>query len=334
MDVQLASELFDLDPTLCTLARLYRSDAPEPEDIARWYAKVDFEALWMDLTCMCARIGARTDYAGTPKSLVPRLKGLSRYILTLNSGSAATLYALGELLDSAGIPMTLLRDTALALGYPQLPRFPMWHTQAAIPRERMAEAAWLANEAGFSVTARDGLLEVSRSSRETVLLYPCEGHLEACRTQAPAPADRFRLPCPEAILVDLARELCGIVQRKPPRYSLHSRLILGCQLLDLGVDLDAAFALARELDCAAQLQLLLEGTAHLCGENRFDSILPAEHMDALGRNLLRLRKLKPRPNRLRRMWLYACVEGADTPGGTRKAFLRRLRNAAAKRLLS
>lgn len=332
MNTQVASELFDIDPILCDLARLNRSKTPEPKDIARWYSKVDFDALWMDITCMCARIGAGTDYAGTPAALVPRLKGLSRYILTLNSGSTAALFALGELLESTGIPMTLLRDTALALGYPQLPRFPIWHTQAAIPRERMAEVAWLANEAGFSVTARDGLLEITRSGRETVLLFPCEAYQEANATPAPAPAGRFLLPRPEAILVDLAQELCGILQQKSNRTRLHSRLILGCQLLDLGADPGIAFSLAREQGCAAQLQLLLEGAASLCGENRFERLLPPERMDSLGKALLELRNLKPGYNRLHRMWLYACVEGADTPGGTRKAFLRRLRNAVKKRL--
>lgn len=106
--------LCGLDDTACSLAAIYcRGNGLSP-----WFAEVDFEALRPEVSCMAAAAGSATGFSDVPETLIPRLKGIVKYVHTLNTGMAAGVCTLAAALNQAGITPLLLDDTALYLNWP------------------------------------------------------------------------------------------------------------------------------------------------------------------------------------------------------------------------
>lgn len=121
---------------------------------------------------MASALAVRNDYAGVPEELVPRLRGIRRYVSTLNAGRMAGIMATVKALDQHGICPLLLQDTALRLKYPGALQRHMWQGELAVREEEYRDAVKLAEALGFTTEEHLSCTIARRGTTEYVILYP------------------------------------------------------------------------------------------------------------------------------------------------------------------
>lgn len=91
------------------LAEIYCKENISHQALHTWFTSVDFEKLLPQITCMASAAGKLTDFSGVPEDVIPRLRGIIRYVHTLNSGMLAGVWAVCAKMNEAGIPLQIGR---------------------------------------------------------------------------------------------------------------------------------------------------------------------------------------------------------------------------------
>lgn len=335
MDQQQTSALCGVDGSVCSLIGLYCAERPPEKDMENWFAGIEFEALRPEVSCMAAAMAAASDYKGAPLELMPRLRGIIRYVHTLNSGMTAGLCALGKRYSEAGIPASLIGSTAVHLGYPKPPRRHMWQTEIGVSEADFPRAAALAADAGFAVQQTPYSATARCGNTQCVLIRKGVGFARETTALAVGGAV-FRMPGSGELLVSLAEAFFQLLSGTAPGPKLIPWIMdLHC-VIAADPDWKRAAAAAAEQGAASRVRLVLELYSSLA-----PNILSGEIPDIFGTEdaaarlaqlLLEYRDLKPGSTGLKRLWLSARIKNGDAPSTALGAFLKELCRAGVRRL--
>lgn len=335
MDQRQIITLCGMEESLCRLIELYGMRHPSEREIADWFSGVEFESLRPEVSCMAAALSAARDYAGVPQELIPRLRGISRYVHTLNSGMTAGLCALGKRFQEAGIPAVLLGSTAVHLGYPEPPRRHIWQMQITVPAEDFSQAVELAERAGFLIELTPFGADARRGNTQRVFIRrDADPAGEAAALTVGGVS--FLLPGSAELLVSLGQAVFQLLSGKAPGAKLIPWIMdLHC-VIGADPDWNGAAAAAAERGTASQVRLVLELYNSLIPNTLTGEILDlfgtAEHTAQLAQLLPKYRSLKPGSAKLKRLWLSTRIRNVDSPSAVPGLFFRALCRAGVRKL--
>ena len=101
MNQSVIPALCPMEETQRQLPALYCAQNCSQEALAAWLACVNFDTLPSQITCMASAAAAKTGFDRLPPAVTPRLRGLIKYIRTLNAGAPSTELAYTTAEDSA-----------------------------------------------------------------------------------------------------------------------------------------------------------------------------------------------------------------------------------------
>jgi len=107
----------NLDKKDRALIRLCYKDNVDPHEIAAYFDGLIFEACQYDLCCLIALMCSKHNYAGTPEPLIPKIKGLVRYLASMNACRIVELFNFIKEVNQADIPIMLTKGAALRVWY-------------------------------------------------------------------------------------------------------------------------------------------------------------------------------------------------------------------------
>ena len=335
MDQQKRIALCGMDEATRSLVGLYCSK-PLPEmPMKNWFLGITFEALRPEVTCMAAALAADHDYQNTPPELVPRLRGIMRYVHTLNSGMTAGLCALGKRLNEAGIPAVLLGSTAVHLGHAQPPRRHIWQTEICVPEADFSRAAELATEEGFTVQTTPYSATARCGNTQCIIIRK-----GMCLTQQTAPLTvnsvAFQMPGSGELLVDLAEAVFRLLLSEAPGAKLLPWIMDLHRVITADPDWDQAATAAAMRNTAAHVRLVLELYNSLVpnglNKNILDHLGNEDAATRLAQLVPKYRKLKPNGSKLKRLWLSSQIQSAAAPSAALSIFAKKLLRAGMRKL--
>lgn len=335
MDQRQITALCGMEESLCRLVGLYGTRQPSDKDVADWFSGVEFEALRPEVSCMAAAVSADCDYAGVPQALIPRLKGISRYVHALNSGMTAGLCALGKRFNEANIPVLLPGSTAVHLGYPEPPRRHIWQTQISVPEGDFSQAVELAERAGFFIALTPFSADARRGNTQRILIRRDAKPAQEAAARTVGGVS-FLLPGSGELLVSLSEAVFWVLSGAAPGAKLIPWIMdLHC-VIGAAPDWKGAAVAAAERRTASQVRLILELYNSLIPNALTGEILDlfgaAEHTAQLAQLLLKYRKIRPGSARLKRLWLSTRIRNVDSSSAVPGIFFRELCRAAARKL--
>jgi hypothetical protein len=138
----------NLDKKDRELIGLCYRDTVTADEVANYFDGIVFEESQYDLCCLIAQMCARHKYAGVPKHLVPKIRGLTRYLTTINALRVVELFKFLKRLNQADIPVMLTKGVAIRVGYyPQIIRY-MADTDIYVEEKNFFGAVGLAKDYG------------------------------------------------------------------------------------------------------------------------------------------------------------------------------------------
>lgn len=133
------------------LLRLYISESPDPDEMAKLFSQVNYEEENFSFNYMLSRLCARHGFQWAPSALRPRIRGCYRQIAVGNISRLSLLLQLAGQLESRNIPILVIKGGALRLGpLANIPRL-MGDVDIVVPKERFEEAKEAALDFGFTV---------------------------------------------------------------------------------------------------------------------------------------------------------------------------------------
>ncbi|HNX28918.1 MAG TPA: nucleotidyltransferase family protein [Syntrophomonadaceae bacterium] len=106
------------------LISLYCKDTVTADEAADYFDGIIFEESQYDVCCLIAQMCARHNYTGTPEELIPKIKGLARYLTTMNALRTVELFKFIKAINQAEIPVMLIKGAAIRIGYfPKVNRY-------------------------------------------------------------------------------------------------------------------------------------------------------------------------------------------------------------------
>lgn len=324
-----------MDDSLCRLMRLYCAEHPDEKQIADWFAGIKFEELRPEVSGMAAVVSAANNYAGTPRELVPRLRGIIKYIHTLNSGMTAGLYMLGKQYNEAGIPMALLGSTAVHLGYSRPPQRHLWQAELGVSETDFSRAVGLAEKTGFAVEKTPFSATVRRGNTQCILIRKGMEYTQEM-TPLSVGGGTFLMPGSGELLVNLGERFFQILCDTAPGTKLLPWIMdLHC-VIGSAVDWEAAAAAATGSGTAAQVRLVLEFYQALTQVPLPEKIL---RLFGTGDQTARMTQLIPRyrgckhgSTKLKRLWLSARIKNGGSPSAALRPFFKTLWQAGIRKL--
>lgn len=278
--------LCGFDKDVQTLARIFTA-AREPGD---WFSSVELDALPPEVSCMAAAAAAAREYAGVPQALVPRLRGIVRYVHTLNSGMISGLCALGTALNGAGIPALLLEDSALYLSCTQGPQRHLWQMRLGVPRQDYRRALETAREAGWTVEEFPYASMARQGVTRQVSIAPVDEASWLWRNTSQLKKGSAAFLCPEnaAILMGLSQSAFRNLTKPNPRPATVRWCMDMALLLPRFTEADwqRTAALAAKDHVRSHMHLLLLAYGAMCGSD-----LPQRTLFGTQREALRLLEL-------------------------------------------
>lgn len=211
-----------LDENAQALLGLYCRGAVSGTQLADWLAGVDFEALPPDISCLAAAAGADGNDTGVAPALIPRLKGIRKYVHTLNAGQLAGVCALAADLTRAGIPVLLLEDTALYMAQPDAARRHLWQTIIGVPAADYAQSLDIARQAGFELTVFQGAANARQGVLRQITIVPrapSDYLWQGAEALKKGGAD-FLCPDSAALVIGLGRRTFRALTKADPRAAI------------------------------------------------------------------------------------------------------------------
>lgn len=319
--------LCDLGKEAQALSRLYSFAPVTAQELEQWFSSVDFEALPPEVSCMAAATAARNGFAGVPAAFAPRLRGIIKYVHTLNAGMLSGVCTLGEALNHAQLPVLLLDDTALYLSGEDASERHLWQVRIGVRKQDYVHALDIARQAGWDVEVFPYTAVARQNATRQVTVIPVEDTSYLwCNTSALKKGNAVFL-CPEiaAILVGINQNAFRALTRPTPRAAiirwsmdmkrLSARLTLA--------DWHRAAELARNEHVCSHMHLLFMVYAALSGnpcvhKDLFGTQEDAEHLLKLLTAFLSCR------HRVRRLYLLCRLRRPDSILYAIKLFLRQV----------
>ncbi len=304
--------LCGMEESVRTLIGIYCAEHFAEKQLANWFAEIEFEALRPEVSCMAAAISTAHDCVGVPPALIPRLRGIMRYVHTLNSGMAAGICTLGKQYNEAGIPTMLLGSTALHLTAPNRPRRHMWQMEIGVSEEHFPQAVALAKQAGFAVEQTPYSAAARCGNTQCVLIRK---GMDAAQGTWEGNGVSFLLPDGAELLVSLAQTAFQTLFGTDAKVKLVAFMMdLHC-LVAAKPNWDAVAAAAKKRGLSTQVRLMLEVYHALSSSAEIGDALhlfSSEKQTArLARLLLQYRACKP--NTFKRRWLSAQIRDDVSP---------------------
>ncbi len=221
--------LSGLDDTSRNLIKIYSNEPIYPEALREWFSSVDFEALLSQISCMAATAGTITRFEGVPEQFIPRLRGIIRYIHTLNSGMIAGVCAIGAKMNEADIPVLLMEDTALYMLYPTMPQRHLWQTFIGVPQQNFKQAVSIAQEAGFAVDEYPFVAIARQGVMRQIVISSIEEQSPIWRGTTELKKGNVTFLCPDAanIFLDISKRIFrGLTKPNP-------QAVITCWIMDM-----------------------------------------------------------------------------------------------------
>lgn len=226
--------LSGLDDTARNLIRIYSKDFVCPETLREWFFSVDFEALLPQISCMAAAAGTITRFAGVPEQFIPRLRGIIKYVHTLNSGMVSGVCALGAKMNEANIPILLMEDTALYMRNSTAPQRHLWQTFVGVPKQNFKQAVSIAREVGFSVEEYPFAAVARQGVMRQILITSVEEKSPIWQGATEHKKGNVVFLCPDAasIFFDISKRVFrGLTKPNP-------RAVIACWIMDMRILLE------------------------------------------------------------------------------------------------
>lgn len=335
MDQQQMSRLCGMEDALCRLIRLYCAQHSSEKEIADWFSEIEFEALRPEVSCMAAAMASANDYIGAPGNLIPRLRGIMKYVHTLNSGMTAGMCALGKYCSDAGIPVELFGSSAVHLGYPNPPQRHLWRMEIRVSETDFPQVTALAEHAGFTVEQTPYSATARHGNTQCVLIRKGTEPAQAMSTLAVGGVS-FLMPYGTHLLIDLAEAVFQILSGAAPGAKLLPWFMdLHCVITSI-TDWEAAAVAAAERGVAPQVRLVLELYNSLVPNilsGRIPELFGTEEAALhLAQLLLEYRDLKPGSAKLKRLWILAQFKSGGSSFTALGPFLTTLLQTFARKL--
>lgn len=267
MDKQALFALCAFDEATASLSALYCGQT-DPQALSSWLSGRDFDALPSDLSCMAANAAAPF-FSQMPASPVPRLRGLLKYVHTLNAGMTAGLLSLAGQWHSENISILLLEDTALALSCAEGGRRQLWQLRIGVSKADYARAVEIAHQNGWEGEASPWAATLKQSTTRQLTLFPFDSHsyLWQNTTVLQKGSIPLLLPEPAALLMGLCQLGFRALTRQAPRaamvhWVMDMKLLLS--LMDES-QWQRALQLARQENACCHVGLLLHIYAAISG---------------------------------------------------------------------
>lgn len=215
-------EFCGLDTATKELASVYCQKIISSQELGDWFAFAQFEALPPDLTCMAAAAGTAVAFADVPEALVPRLRGIIKYVHTLNSGMFSGVCALGAACNQEQIKVLLLEDTALYMRYPDMPQRHLWQMCIGVRAEQYEKVLELARENGFAVEVHPNAAVARQGVVRQIVIRPVEDSSYLWSGAEELKKGNAVFLCPEvaAMLIEAGQRTFRALTKPKPRVSL------------------------------------------------------------------------------------------------------------------
>jgi len=335
MDQQKTAALCGMEESVCRLIELYCRLCPSVKEMTDWFSGIQFDVLRPEVSCMAAAMAAARDYNGAPLDLVPRLRGILRYVHTLNSGMTAGLCALGKQFNAAGIPAVLLGSTAVHLRYPNPPRRHMWQTEIGVSAADFPRVAALAEQAGFDVKQTPYSITARCGNTQCVLIRKGIEYVQGT-TDLTVNGVLFLLPSSGELLADLAEAVFQVLTGPAPGAKLIPWIMDLHGVITSTADWKSAASAAAARGTVGRVRLVLELYHSLVPNTLTGEVLnlfgTGDHTARLAQLLLEYRDLKPGRFRLKRSWFSALLKSEGAPLAALGLLLKSLQQALGQKI--
>lgn len=326
-------QLCGFDSVTHRLTALYcQADMPA-QALADWFSSVDFEALPPEITCMAASAGALCGFDSVPGTVVPRLRGIIKYVHTLNSGMMAGICMIGKVLNQAGIDVLLLEDTALYAAFPDAPQRHLWQMRLGVRRrdfqnavEHIAQAGFETEKYVYAAVAKQGI-----TRQVSIMSYEDDAYLWQNTTVLQKGAVRFLCPALAATFIQANQSAFRALTKPSPRTAMV-RWCMDMKLLTQQMtpeDWQQMLQIAAKEKACGQIRLLTELFCALSGDTTLRGHCAALQSEAQLRKLpgllLRYRRLPETGHRLQRAFLRCRLRRPDSLVQSCRLLLKQLR---------
>ena len=211
-----------IDTVTKNLIQLYCQTEIQSRKLAEWFDAVTFDDLPPHLSCMAASACSAIQFADVPQALTPRLRGIIKYVHTLNSGMFSAVCLLGAVCNQAQIPLLLLEDAALYMRYTDAPQRHLWQVCVGVRAAQYEEVLQLAQNSGFAIerhpyaaVARHGITQqiVIRPTEDNSYLWSGAAELKKGNTVCLCPQ-------PASILMETCQRMFRAFTKPSPQISL------------------------------------------------------------------------------------------------------------------
>lgn len=248
--------LCGFDDATRQLTALYCSGTSQ--ELPNWFDSVEFEALPPELTCMAAVAGSSAQFSGVPQALVPRLRGIIKYVHTLNSGMMAGVCALAAALNGEDISVLLLEDTALYMRHTALPQRHLWQMCIGVRKSDYERTLDIARTCGFTVEIFENAAALRQGVTRQITVIPLDetsflwqGAQELKKGNAV-----FLCPAPAAILIAISQRAFRSLTKKTSRVAM----VRWC----MDVKLLSELMTQADWQCASQIAACEHAENHMC----------------------------------------------------------------------
>ncbi len=215
-------EFCDIDETTKKLIQLYCQTEIQSSGLAKWFDSVQFDALPSHLTCMAASACSAIRFADVPQALVPRLRGIVKYVHTLNSGMFSAVCLLATVCNREQIPLLLLEDTALYMCYADAPQRHLWQVCVGVRATHYEEVLQLAQKSGFSIERHPYAAVARQGITQQIVIRPTEdnSYLWNGATELKKGNAVCLCPQPASMLVEACQRMFRAFTKPAPQISL------------------------------------------------------------------------------------------------------------------
>lgn len=325
--------LLEIEPEVQKLLSIYCAETINEHDINAWFSSITFDDLRPEVSCLATATTAKNGFSEVPQALLPRLRGLQKYIHTLNAGVISGLLSLSKALECQNISMLLTQETGLYAEDPYVPQRQLWHTRIGLLPEDMEKATTIAERLGYSVerTPLAAVLKKGVMHNYVFIAMPKEHWIwdGAVSTRG----QTLLRPRYGAMLISQCQSGFRMLLSQSPKLGIVGWM-MDMHLLMQKMDTHewACAAKIATIDHATtQIALMLSIYDQLAGRN--SSTCPCEQFKAyntaqLQKILLAFKKLPSSGHRLRRLYLRCRLARPDSISATIKLMI-----LAAKRHL-
>ena len=310
------AQLCGIDHSAGALAHTYCAEKIDPQALSAWFEHVDFEALRPEVSCMAAAAAASIGFESVPEALIPRLRGIIKYVHTLNAGMSAGVCALATALNKEGITPVLLDDTALHLGYPSAAQRHMWQMNMGIKPEEFSKLLSIARDAGFQVETLPGAAVVRQGVTQQIFVIKVKenDYLRQNARRFKKSTGEFLCPQPAAILIGLLQRAFRSLLRQNCRadllrWSMDMKHLLN-QLSD--TDWQQAMQIAGKEHAQAHIQLMLDIYCHITGTLQPATFASKQNVQQLKRIVSAFRACPEKGKPLQQAWLLYRLRRPDS----------------------